>query len=39
LGFADLDAWSRLSGETPAPWEVAALRALDQAWLEELQQR
>lgn len=39
LSFPEIDAWARLTGETPAPWEVAALRAVDRAWLDEMRQR
>lgn len=39
LGFTEIGAWARLAGEDPAPWEVAALRALDRAWAEETRQR
>lgn len=33
VGFADIDAWARLTGRRPTPWEVGALRALDTVWL------
>lgn len=36
LGFADIAAWAKLTGQRPAAWEVRALLALDQAWREEV---
>lgn len=35
IGFVELEAWARLTGRQPTPWEIAALRALDAAWLTE----
>lgn len=29
IGFADLSAWSNVTGRQPREWEVAALRAMD----------
>lgn len=34
IGYADIDAWARLSRRRLAAWEVAAIRAMDQAYLE-----
>jgi hypothetical protein len=33
VSYAELVAWSALSGNRLAAWEVAALRALDVSWL------
>jgi len=33
ISYAELDAWARLTGRRLTPWEVAALRTLDQAWM------
>ena len=35
IGYAELQAWAGLTGRRLQPWEVAALRALDRAWLTE----
>ena len=35
LSFPDLDAWARLTGSAPEPWEVRALRKMDAARLDE----
>jgi len=35
LGYADIDAWARLTGRRWLPWEFAALRALDRVWMAE----
>lgn len=31
--YAELDAWARLSGARPRPWEIALLRELDALWV------
>lgn len=31
IGYGDIDAWSRVTGTRPSPFEVATLRALDRA--------
>lgn len=33
VGYGEIHAWRALTGARPTPWEVAALRALDNAWL------
>lgn len=33
LSYQELDAWARLSGIAPTPFEVGVLRRLDQAFL------
>lgn len=33
LSWSDIAAWSSLTGQALAPWEVRALRALDAAWI------
>ncbi len=33
ITFADIKAWSELTGEKPDPWEVATLRAMDDAYV------
>jgi hypothetical protein len=35
VGYAELDAWVRLTGARPTPREVATLRALDGAWRDK----
>lgn len=35
VSFQDMEAWSRLTGIRPEPWEVAALERLDNAMLAE----
>lgn len=35
IAYADLDAWARLSGRYPRPWEVRWLMDLDAVWLAE----
>ena len=32
IRYQDLDAWACMAGSEPTPWEVQALRAMDQAW-------
>lgn len=39
LGFADIEAWTRLSRIQPTPFEVDCLRLLDRAWLREQRKR
>lgn len=29
IGWADIDAWARLTGSRPRPWEVQLIRRLD----------
>ena len=29
IEFSEIDAWARLTGETPKPWEVRLLRRMD----------
>ncbi len=33
IGYADIEAWSRLCGTEPSPWEVHTLRQMDNAYL------
>lgn len=33
ITFADIDAWQRVGGVTLAPWEIAAIRKADNAYL------
>ena len=35
IGYADIEAWARLTCRDPTPWEVSALRRMDNAALEE----
>jgi hypothetical protein len=32
ITFSDIDAWARLMGVSPSPWEVTLLTRLDDAW-------
>ncbi|MBF0375536.1 MAG: hypothetical protein HQL39_19265 [Alphaproteobacteria bacterium] len=34
VGHVEIEAWARLTGRGPSPWEVAALRGLDLIALE-----
>lgn len=36
LSWPDIDAWARLTGERPTPWQIAALRDMDRACLDAL---
>jgi hypothetical protein len=36
IGFAEIEAWARLTGQEPTPWEVSVLRRMDTAALEEM---
>lgn len=33
ISYTELDAWARLTGRTPQPWEVEWLCELDAIWL------
>lgn len=33
ITFQDIDAWARLTGRHPTPWEVSVIRQLDGLWL------
>jgi hypothetical protein len=33
IGFCDIEAWARLTGRRPIPWEVETLRRMDDATL------
>ena len=33
IGYADIEAWSRLYGTEPTPWEVQTLRQMDNSYL------
>ena len=35
--FAEIHAWSILTGNTPSPWEVGMLKRLDSVYLKEMQ--
>lgn len=39
LTYPDLDAWARLTGRRPAPWEIRVLCRLDDAWLSQQAER
>lgn len=39
IGFAEIDAWSRLNREPVRPWELAILKAMDTAYMESANQR
>ena len=32
LSFTEIEAWSRLTGNRPGPWETGTLRAFDDAF-------
>lgn len=32
ISYQDLAAWASMTGSEPTPWEVQALKAMDQAW-------
>lgn len=34
IGFGEVEAWARLTGRSPRPWEVTALRRMDALRLE-----
>jgi len=34
LGYPDIDAWSRVTGNHPTPFEVQLLRAFDRTVIE-----
>jgi len=34
IGYPDIEAWSRLTGARPSPYEVECLLALDRAFLQ-----
>lgn len=33
IGYAEIEAWARLTHRVPQPWEIEWLRALDRIWL------
>lgn len=33
ITYLEIDAWARLTSNSPEPWEVALIRKLDTAWL------
>lgn len=35
ITFVDIDAWQRVNGVTFEPWEISAIRKLDDIWLSE----
>lgn len=39
ISWAELSAWSALTGRTLRPWEVRALRAVDGAYMAEMARR
>jgi hypothetical protein len=39
IGYAELDAWARLTRRAPAVHEIDALRALDRAFMESAAER
>jgi hypothetical protein len=36
IGYGELQAWARLTGRDPSPWEVSVLRRMDAAMLSKL---
>ncbi|WP_425338081.1 phage tail assembly chaperone [Desulfobaculum xiamenense] len=34
IGFVEIEAWARLTGRAPEPWEVAVLQRLDRTYFE-----
>lgn len=36
VSYAEIAAWSALTGARPSPWEIKAIRAMDAAYLSEL---
>lgn len=36
ISFTEIDAWARVTGERPTPWEVGLLRRIDTAILPKL---
>ena len=38
LTWADMDAWARMTGTRPEPWETAILRSMDEAFLAVCQE-
>lgn len=34
ISYTEIEAWARLTGNKPAPWEVSAIRQLDAAFLQ-----
>lgn len=39
LPFTEISAWSALTGRSPRPWEVQAIRLLDAAYIAEIVSR
>lgn len=39
IGYAEIDAWARLTGLLPTPWEVSALRRLDGVYLSHVAEK
>jgi hypothetical protein len=39
ISYAEIDAWARLTGSSPTPWEVSVLRRLDVAYLNHLAEK
>lgn len=35
IAYTEIEAWARLTGAEPEPWEVMAIKAMDKAMLEE----
>lgn len=33
IGWDAMDAWTRLTGARPSPWEIELLREIDMTWL------
>ena len=38
ITFSEIDAWARLMGVTPRPWEVVVLARMDDAWRQKVSQ-
>lgn len=39
ISFSEIEAWAKLTGADPLPWEVRAIKAMDMAYLNELAKR
>ena len=39
IGYGDIDAWARRTGENLSPWEVSVLRGMDETYCREVRKR
>jgi len=39
ITYPDIDAWVRLTGRKPTPWEVGTLKALDRVFLKVMSEK